>query len=87
MCALCRIMGRNVFAAEDEDHDVNDDTEIVVIAGTQIWYIWRRSDGCVGATNAPPHAIFNDDYRYYTLGVVVDPAEAQALVMIALSCN
>lgn len=87
MCTLCRIVGKNVFADVETDHDVDSEDEIVIATDVEPWYVWRRSDGFAGASNLPPEEIFDDTYRYYTLGVVGHPAVAESLVLMAINCN
>jgi len=88
MCAVCRVMGSNVFE-DDPEHDVNEGLEVAVaLDGDVAWYVWRRSDGFVNASNEhPDEAFVDDEYRYFMIVVSTDLDEVQATIMMALACN
>lgn len=84
MCALCRIVGHNVFQDTGVEHDEFGEDEVVE---AETWWVWRRSDGCVATTNADPREVFDDAYRYYIITVTQDPDEAATAAMMALTAN
>ena len=89
MCFLCQAVGRNLF--EDQPgigHDPDDDSSgDGAETGVPLYYVWRRSDGCVMTTNMHPEEVFDSTYAYHVLTVTDDPDCAALDAAAAMACN
>jgi hypothetical protein len=90
MCALCRIVGRNIFQDVGGFHDEFDDEGVATEGahGITLWYVWRRGDSMVGVTDFDPRETAVDTrHAYHVLGISTDEEDAHAFAAIATSCN
>lgn len=88
MCALCRKLGRNIYDDQPEImHMIDDDDAEFMDLTDQVWYVWRRSDGCVMSTNMHPDEAFHDGFTYHVLLVTSDMVDVNEAIHMARTIN